>query len=142
LISSGEGAAAFAFSTNTPLLTASLAAIGSTTFTMAATGALGAEASGSGSASMVFAMAATILPTDDTPPARTATASFAITGAMVPYAIGQMVGSTVDTSILTVDAIAAGVLAAALTAPISANVMRVNEIAVQGTGTPGDEWGP
>lgn len=109
LISSGEGAAAFTFSTNTPLLTASLAAIGSTTFTMAATGALGAEASGSGSASMVFAMAATILPTDDTPPARTATASFAITGAMVPYAIGQMVGSTLNTQALTTDTIAAAV---------------------------------
>lgn len=142
LISSGEGAAAFTFSTNTPLLTASLAAIGEASFTLSASGALGAEASADGAASMAFSMAATILPADDTPPARTATASFAITGAMVPYAIGQMVGSTVDTSILTVDAIAAGVLAAALTAPISANVMRVNEIAVQGTGTPGDEWGP
>jgi len=142
LISSGEGAAAFSFSTNTPLLTASLAAVGAASFALSATGEIGAEASAEGAASMVFSMAATILPANDTPPARTAAASFAITGAMVPYAIGQMVGSTVDTSILTVDAIAAGVLAAALTAPLSANVMRVNEIAVQGTGTPGDEWGP
>lgn len=142
LISSGSGSASMAFSTNTPLLTASLAAIGSSSFALSASGALGAEASGEGAASMAFSMAATILPTVDTPPARTATANFAITGALVPYAIGQMVGSTVDTSILTVDAIAAGVLAAALTSPIAANIRRVNDVTVTGTGEVGSEWGP
>lgn len=142
LISSGEGSASFSLSTNTPLLTASLAAIGSTSFALSASGALGAEASGAGSAAMAFSMAATILPAVDTPPARTAAASFAITGALTPYAIGQMIGSTVDTSILTVDAIAAAVLAAALTTPIAANVRKVNDTTVQGTGATGDEWGP
>lgn len=142
LISSGSGSASMAFSTNTPLLTASLAAIGSSSFALSASGALGAEASGEGAASMAFSMAATILPTVDTPPARTATANFAITGTLVPYAIGQMVGSTVDTSILTVDAIAAGVLAAALTSPIAANIRRVNDVTVTGTGEVGSEWGP
>jgi hypothetical protein len=142
LISSGEGAAAFAFSTNTPLLTASLAAIGSTSFALSATGEIGAEASAEGAASMAFAMAATILPTNDASPARTAAASFAITGNLVPYAIGQMTGSTVDASVLTVDAIAAGVLAAALTAPIAANIRKVNDVTVTGTGTVGSEWGP
>ncbi len=142
LISSGEGAAAFAFSTNTPLLTASLEAIGSTSFTLSATGEIGAEASAEGAASMAFAMAATILPTNDASPARTAAASFAITGNLVPYAIGQMTGSTVDASVLTVDAIAAGVLAAALTAPIAANIRKVNDVTVTGTGTVGSEWGP
>jgi hypothetical protein len=142
LISSGSGSASMAFSTNTPLLTASLAAVGSTSFALSASGAMGAEASGEGAASMTFSMAATILPTVDTPPARTATANFAITGALVPYAIGQMVGSTVDTSILTVDAIAAGVLAAALTSPIAANIRRVNDVTVTGTGEVGSEWGP
>ena len=133
LISSGEGTASLAFTTNTPLLTASLEAIGSTSFTLLASGAIGAEASASGSAALTFATAADILPLDDTPPARTAsstmtfsmaaailptddaspartgTANFAVTGALVPYAVGQMVGSTVDTSILTSDVIAAAV---------------------------------
>lgn len=142
LISSGEGAASFTFTTNTPLLTASLGAIGAASFTLTASGAIGAEASATGAASFLISMAANILPANDTPPARTATASFAITGALTPYAIGSMSGSTVDTSVLTVDAIAAGVLAAALTTPIAANIARVNDVAVQGTGAPGDEWGP
>lgn len=142
LISSGSGSASMTFSTNTPLLTASLAAVGSASFVLSASAALGAEASATGSASMLFSMAATILPANDASPARTATASFAITGALVPYAIGQMTGSTVDTSILTVDAIAAGVLAAALTTPIAANIRKVNDTTVQGTGATGDEWGP
>lgn len=142
LISSGEGAAAFTFSTNTPLLTASLAAIGEASFTLSASGALGAEASADGAASMAFSMAATILPAIDTPPARTAAASFVITGALLPYAIGQMSGSTVDNSILTVDAIAAAVLAAALTTPIASNIRKVNDVTVTGTGTVGSEWGP
>ena len=118
LISSGIGAAAITFSTNTPLLTASLAGIGSTSLTFSADGTMGAEASATGAA------------------------SFAITGALVPYAIGSMTGSTIDAGILTVDAIAAGVLAAALTTPIAANIKRVNDVAVTGTGATGDEWGP
>jgi hypothetical protein len=109
LISSGEGAAGFAFSTNTPLLTASLGAIGAAAFTLSGAGAIGAEASASGAASLVFSMAATILPANDTPPARSAAASFAITGALTPYAIGSMVGSTVDASVLTSDVIAGAV---------------------------------
>ena len=58
---------------------------------------------------MMFSMAATILPTIDTPPARTAVASFAITGALTPYAVGSMVGSTLNTQALTTDTIAAAV---------------------------------
>jgi hypothetical protein len=112
LISSGSGTAAFAFSTNTPLLTASLGAIGAASFILSATGTPGAEASASGSASFMTAMAAAILPTNDAPPVRTASASFSITGAMVPYAIGQMTGSTVDASTLTVDAITTAVWSA------------------------------
>lgn len=109
LISSGAGTAEFAFTTNTPLLTASLAAVGAASFTLTPAGALGAEASADGSASMAFSMAATILPANDAPPARTAAASFAITGALVPYAIGSMVGSTLNTQTLTADTIAAAV---------------------------------
>lgn len=113
LISSGQGAAAFAFTPNAPLLTASLAAVGGAAFTLTAAAALGAEASASGSASFLFSMAAAILPTNDASPARTASASFAVTGALTPYAIGALSGSTVDTSILTSDVIAGAVWSSA-----------------------------
>lgn len=109
LISSGSGSSSMTFSTNTPLLTASLSAVGGAAFTLAASAALGAEASASGSASFLIAMAASILPANDAPPARTASASFAITGTLTPYAIGAMSGSTVDTSVLTSDGIAGAV---------------------------------
>lgn len=109
LISSGQGAAAFAFTPNAPLLTASLGAIGAASFTLTASADLGAEASAEGSASFLIAMAASILPANDAPPARTAAASFAVTGALTPYAIGALSGSTVDSSILTSDGIAGAV---------------------------------
>ena len=109
LISSGSGSASMAFSTNTPLLTASLAAIGSTSFALSASGAMGAEASGEGAASMAFSMAATILPAVDTPPARTATAQFTFAGSLAPYAIGNMTGSTLNAEELTTTTIAAAV---------------------------------
>lgn len=143
LISSGSGSASWSITTNNPLLTASLQAIGSTSFAIATnTPLLGAIASGSGSASASFSMSATILPTNDASPLRTASASFAITGSLTPYAIGSMSGSTVDNSVLTVDAIAAGVLAAALTAPIHADIRKVNSHTVAGDGKTGTEWGP
>lgn len=86
----GQGSAAMAFTTNAPLL--------------------GAIADGSGAA--VFAItpaAAQAYPLNDAPPLCTGVASFAITGALTPYAVGRMSGSTVDTSVLTSTAIAAAV---------------------------------
>ena len=109
LISSGSGAASMSFATNAPLLTASLAAVGTASFVLATSGAIGAEASGGGAASMVFSMSANILPANDSPPARTGAASFAITGTLTPYAIGHMGGSTLNTQVLTTDTIAAAV---------------------------------
>lgn len=118
LITAGAGSAAATF-TVTGFLTASLQAVGSASFTISTNSPLmGAEAGLVGSA------------------------SFAITGSLTPYAIGSMSGSTVDTSILTVDTIAAGVLAAAATSPISADIRKVNTYPVDGTGQPGAEWGP
>jgi hypothetical protein len=38
--------------------------------------------------------------------------------------------------------IAAATLAAAATTPIEANIKKVNDVTVDGTGTTGDEWGP
>ena len=107
LISSGVGSASMTFSTNTPLMTASLEGVGSASFVLSADATIGAEASASGSADIVFSMAATILPSNDASPARTAAASFAIAGNLAPYAIGSMVGSTLNTQALTTDTIAA-----------------------------------
>lgn len=143
LISSGSGSASMTFTVANLLLTASLNGTGSSSFTLNTnTPLLGAKASAEGSSSVVFSCTATILPIDDTSPLRTASASFAINGSLVPYAIGSMNGSTVDASILTVDAIAAGVLAAALTAPIHADIRRVRGQTINGSGTTPDPWGP
>lgn len=142
LISSGSGTASWAITTNNPLLTASIDGIGSTSFAITPTALLGAEASAEGSVTFTFAATAVMLPTDDTSPLREGTATLSITGALTPYAIGQMIGSTADATVLTVDAIAAAVLAAALTAPIHANIQYVNDVEVTGDGQTGTEWGP
>lgn len=142
LISSGSGTAAITFATNTPLMTASLSGIGSASFSIQNSAEIRADAAAIGQAQLSFSMAATILPVSDTPPAREASASFAISGALIPYAVGNMTGSTIDASILTVDAIAAAVLAAALTTPINADIRKVNAVTVTGDGHTGSEWGP
>jgi hypothetical protein len=143
LIASGNGAASMIFTLANALLTASIGGTGTADFTLTGTGLLGALASGEGTAGMTITFAnAQAYPLNDASPLRTGAASFAVTGLLVPYAIGSMAGSTVDTSVLTVDAIAAGVLAAALAAPIRANITKVNDVDVSGTGAPGNEWGP
>jgi len=115
LISSGSGAASLAFTFANALLTASLNGIGEASFTLSTnTPPLGAEASGTGAA------------------------SFTITGALVPYAIGSMSGSTVDTATLTT----AAILAAMNASPPGVNIKLVNGVAVTGDGQPGTEWGP
>jgi hypothetical protein len=107
------------------------------------TALLGARASGSGSAGFTVSIAnAQARPLNDASPLRDGTASFAITGTLTPYAIGSMNGSTVDTSILTVDTITAALIAAAMANPIHANIKRVNDVTVSGDGQPGTEWGP
>lgn len=118
MIVSGEGSASLTISSNTPLLTASIGGTGAAGFTISGEGLLGAEASGTG------------------------TASFSIGGSLEPYAIGSMSGSTVDSTTLTADAIAARVLSAAAAAPIAADVRRVNTYTVAGDGQSGSEWGP
>ena len=119
LISSGSGSASMTFTVANLLLTASLNGTGSSSFMLNTnTPLLGAEASAIGNG------------------------TFTITGTMTPYAIGQMIGSTADATVLTVDAIAAAVLAAALTAPIHANIQYVNDVEVTGDGQTGTEWGP
>ena len=143
LISSGAGSASWAITTNNPLLTASIDGIGSTSFALTTNAPiLGAEASAEGASSILFGCTATILPIDDTSPLRDAAASFAVTGVLTPYAIGSMSGSTVDGGVLTVEAIAAGVLAAAITTPIHADIRKVKGQTISGSGTTPDPWGP
>lgn len=111
LISSGSGAASLTFTVADALLLASLGGQGSAAMAFTTNAPLlGAIADGSGAA--VFAItpaAAQAYPLNDAPPLCTGVASFAITGALTPYAVGRMSGSTVDTSVLTSTAIAAAV---------------------------------
>lgn len=96
LIASGGGAATFSIACDPLLLTASLNGTGSSTLTVAgSTSTLGAEASIEGTALVSVTIAnATILPLDDDSPLRTGTATLTLTGALVPYAIGSMEGTT------------------------------------------------
>jgi hypothetical protein len=118
LITSGSGSASLTITTGQAALTASLNATASAAIAFDASALLGAQASGQGAATL------------------------SVTGTLTAYAVGQMQGSTVDTAALTVDAIAAGVLAAALTTPIAANIAKVNSYTVQGDGSSGNPWGP
>lgn len=103
LITSGSGTASFSITTNSPLLTASLNGSGTASFAITTnTPILGAIASMTGAA------------------------SFSFYGSLTPYAIGQMVGSTVDNSVLTSDVIASAVWAKAIEAGFTAEqVLRI-----------------
>lgn len=86
LISSGSGSATLTISVTPPLLTASISGAGSASFTLASNSPLlGAEANVIGSATL------------------------AITGAITPYAIGSMSGTTQEISDLTPAGIAGAV---------------------------------
>jgi hypothetical protein len=132
---------------------------GSTTINITADGTGGLITSGTGSASFSIIPTGSILATVST----TGTADFSITtntpllgalayveanttitfsGSLTAYAKGFMTGSTVDSTVLTVDNIAAGVLAASTTSPIYADVRKVNSYNVTGNGQVGTEWGP
>ena len=96
LISSGNGTASLSITCDPLLLTASINGEGSTALTLTTNAAtLGAEASITGTALIELSVAnATILPLDDDSPLRTGTATLTLTGALVPYAIGSMEGTT------------------------------------------------
>ena len=115
LIASGSGTAALAFSTNLPLLIASLGGAGTASLTLTTnTPTLGAIAGGAGEASLTITFAAaTIRPLDDTSPLRTATTTISLNGTLVPFAKGFMVGTTEDLG-LTVAGITNAVWNAAL----------------------------
>lgn len=119
LISSGTGTASLSIALNNALLTASLNGSGEASFTVTLnTPTLGAEAGLVGSS------------------------SFVITGSLQPYAVGRMLGTTEDNTVLTVDAITAALISAAIATPLHANIKKVNDVTVTGTGATGNEWGP
>ena len=143
LITSGSGSASFSITTNTPLLTASLNASGSATFAITGSATMSADGYAAGSATFAFsATNSAILPTDTTSPLRTGSATFSITATLVPYALGNMSGSTIDNTGLTTTNIAAAVLAAAAVEPIASDIKKVNALTVSGAGTSGSPWGP
>lgn len=110
LISSGSGSASVEVTTNTPLLTASISGDGTTTFSISTnTPILGAEASATGDSSFSFSVSGSILPLNDTSPLRTGTTVITISGALTPYAIGSMIGTTDVVTELTTDSIASAV---------------------------------
>jgi hypothetical protein len=113
LISSGSGSATFTLTTNTPLLTAALVGSGSASFSITTnTPTLGALAGLVGSA------------------------SWSISGTLTPYAIGNMVGSTVDSTVLTSDVIASAVWARVIEAGFSAEqVLRIMAAHAAGAAT-------
>jgi hypothetical protein len=109
MIVSGSGAAGFAITTNTPLLTASINGTGGAAFTFSATGDLGALADLIGDAAFSFSATGALLPEDDTSPLRTAAAAFSFTGAVISYALGHMQGSTDGATEISNNSISAAV---------------------------------
>ena len=103
----------FGFSTNTPLMTASLGGDGMATFGFTTTAELLAEG---------------IL---------SATATFGMTVAWTAYATGSMAGTTADAGV-TID----GIVQALEAAILPVNIVQVNEVEVTGDGQSGSEWGP
>ena len=112
LIANGSGSAGFGVSA-TGTLSASLNASGTASFSVSATASPGALANVGCHAAFSFASTASALPLNDASPLRGGSASFTITGTLVPYAVGIMSGSTVDNTTLTSTAIAGAVWQAA-----------------------------
>lgn len=110
---------------------------GTASFSITATSDVYATLGTSGSSSFTFTTNAPILKADGF---MGADAPFVINATIASYAKGFMSGTTVDNSVLTVDAIAAGVLAAALTSPIASDIKKMNGVTVIGVGTTGDKW--
>ena len=106
LITSGEGSAAMSFAVGNAQLIASLSGTASTQFSITGSGTTKGVGALAGASSITFSQSAAILPTNDTSPLRTGTAVMSFSGTLTSYAVGAMIGDTVDTSVLTSTAIA------------------------------------
>ena len=138
LIAFGIGSVTIQLSTNSPLLTASINGGGSASFTVETNiPILGAEASIIGETILTISIAdADILPTDDSPVLREATASMTFSGSLVPYAKGYMTGTTEDQG-LTVSGITNSVWNAAAAAYNASGTMGEK---LNGAGSAGNPW--
>ena len=141
---SGSGSASIAVTVAMAELLGILDGAGSASISVVTnTPTLGAEASGAGAAGISMTATASILPTDDSAPARTASATISMSGVLVPYATGSMVGSTAEvTGTLTADQVATEVLAALHATTIPVDSRKIAGVTVGGSGTADDPWGP
>lgn len=98
LIASGGGTATFSLTSNNPLLTASINGTGTAVATFSTnTPTLGALADGSGEVAITLtATNSGRMPANDASPLRSGTAAISVTGALTPYAIGEMAGTTAE----------------------------------------------
>ena len=107
---SGAGSTGVSVSATTAALVGILSAIGAAVVEVeTSTPILGAEASGIGSATLALLAGGAMLPDDDTQPARTASASLAVSGTLTPYAVGNMVGSALPYTELSPQSLASAV---------------------------------
>lgn len=107
---SGAGSTSIGVTVAAAALIGILDAIGSASVSLSvAPTVLGAEASAEGAAVLTMTASASMLPTNDAPPERTASASFAISGTMTPYAVGNMVGTALPYTELSPQSLASAV---------------------------------
>jgi len=113
-VAAGDAPASFGFTTNSPDLTASL--------------------SGDGTASLGISFDnATMFASGDA----VCIATFGLDGTLTSHAIGIMEGTTAETGV-TVD----NIVTALQVAVLPVDIVKVNSIAISGTGTTIDPWGP
>jgi hypothetical protein len=101
LIAFGIGSVTITLSTNNPLLTASINGGGEASFEITTNvPVLGAEASIVGTTTITISVAdADILPVNDDPVLREATATMSFSGTLIPYARGHMIGTTEESGL-------------------------------------------
>ena len=145
LIASGNGTATFSLTSNNPLLTASINGTGTAVATFSTnTPTLGALADGSGEVAITLtATNSGRMPANDASPLRSGTAAISVTGALTPYAIGEMAGTTgpsAGTTGPSAESIAAAVLAALQATTIPVNNTLINGAPVIGDGSEANPW--
>lgn len=107
---SGAGSTSIGVTVAAVALIGILDAIGSASVAIAdvASPSSAQRPAGEGTAAFVLTATASMLSGRTTPPERTASASFTISGALVPYAVGNMVGSALPYTELSPQSLASG----------------------------------
>ena len=107
---SGSGSTAISVDVVSAALVGILEAIGAASFDVSTNSPiLGAEAGGIGEATISLSAMASILPEDDTAPARSASAIISMFGSLAPYAVGNMVGNALPYTELSPQSLASAV---------------------------------